>query len=156
MKTQVTEFLDSASVPYEIKPHVKAVYTCEDAAHERNVRLTQILKCMIGQDEQQNIYVMLIPGDKILKIKRARQVAKGRRIELLQPDRISDHLGLTVGAISPIQLLGKAKQFLIDNKVFREEYIDISSGEPDFGIEMRSDTLTAILKAVRCNIVSVR
>lgn len=110
MKTQVTEFLDSASVPYEIKPHAKAVYTCEDAARERNVRLTQILECMIGQDEQQNIYVMLIPGDKILKIKRARQVAKGRRIELLHPDRISDHLGLTVGAISPIQLLGKEKK----------------------------------------------
>ncbi|PIE64269.1 MAG: hypothetical protein CSA26_08935 [Desulfobacterales bacterium] len=156
MKTKVTDFLDSANIPYEIKPHTKAVYTCEDAARERNVRLTQILKCMIGQDERQNIYVMLIPGDKILKIKRVRQIAKGRRIELISPDKLSDNLGLTVGAISPIQLLGKAKQFLIDNNVFREDYIDISSGDPDAGIEMRADTLADIVNAVRCDIVSVR
>ena len=156
MNTKVTDFLDSANVSYEIKPHTKAVYTCEDAARERNVRLTKILKCMLGQDDQQNIYVMLIPGDKILKIKRVRQVANGRRIELLHPDRISNFLGLTVGAISPIQLIGLAKQFFIDNNVFREEYVDISSGEPDSGIEIRSGTLTAILKAVKCDIVSVR
>lgn len=99
---------------------------------------------------------MLIPGDKILKIKRVRQVAKGKRIELLHPDKISNQLSSTVGALSPIQLLGKAKQFFIDNNVFREEYIDISSGEPDSGIEMRSDTLTEILKAIRCDIVSKR
>lgn len=78
--------------------------TCEDAARERNMRLTQIL----------------------------------------------------IGAISPIQLLGNATHFFIDNNVFREAYIAISSGEPDSGIEMRTDTLAAILKAVRCDIVSVR
>ena len=154
MRTSVTEFLDAAGVSYEIKPHSQPVFTCEDAARERGVRLSQIVKCMMGADPDGGIHVMLIPGDKTLKIRRVRPVAGGVRIDLLSPQEIEERLGLTVGAISPLQLVGKVVRFYLDHSVLREEFVDISSGEPDAGVELRSEDLRELLNAVRCDIIS--
>ncbi|NEO82992.1 MAG: YbaK/EbsC family protein [Spirulina sp. SIO3F2] len=156
MKTPVTEFLDSHNILYNLKLHSQPVFTCEDAARERNVRLSQILKCMVGQDAEVNLYVMLIPGDKTLKIKRARQLAGGIRIELVAPEQLAEQLGLTVGAISPIQLLGKAKQCFMDHSVFREEWVAMSAGVPEAGVEVQAESLAELLGVVRGDIISVR
>ncbi len=153
MKTSVTEFLDSAGINYMIKKHNKAVFTCEDAANERGVRLRQIVKCMIGSDKDGNYHIMLIPGDKILKIKKVRQIAGGIRIDLVSPEKLKEKLNLIVGAISPVQLIGRAK-FYMDDSLFREEFVDISSGAPDAGIELLAEDLYLILDASKCDMIS--
>jgi Cys-tRNA(Pro) deacylase len=153
METSVTRFLDDKGIAYEIRKHQTNVYTCEDAARERGVKVSQIVKCMIGRDPHGSLHVMLIPGDKTLKLKRVRQVAGGIRIDLVPPDQIAKELGLIVGAISPTQLVGLAK-FYIDNSVFDEEYVDISTGSPDAGVEIAALDLGRILEAVRCDIIS--
>ena len=153
METIVTQFLDSAGINYNIKLHKENVYTCEDAARERGVRLSQIVKCMIGRDTNGSFHIMLIPGDRILKLKKVREVAGGIRIDLVPPEQLEETLGLIVGAISPIQLIGRAK-FYIDNSVFQEEFVDISSGEPDAGIELSVNDLQGVLNAERCDIIS--
>ena len=153
MRTPVTEFLEAAGVEYTIKPHSTKVYTCEDAARERGVRLSQIVKCMVGADPSGTLHVMLIPGDKSLKLKRARQAAGGVRIELVRPEQLAGEYGLTVGAISPTQFVGRAAIY-VDNSIFREEVVDISSGEADAGIELRTEDLMRVLGAMRCDIIS--
>ena len=50
METDVTRMLNDAGIPYTPKPHAKPVYTCKDAARERGVRVSQIVKCMVGKD----------------------------------------------------------------------------------------------------------
>jgi prolyl-tRNA editing enzyme YbaK/EbsC (Cys-tRNA(Pro) deacylase) len=47
MKTWVMEKLEELRIPYKIKPHRKPVYTSEEAAQERGVKLSQIVKTMI-------------------------------------------------------------------------------------------------------------
>ena len=153
METDVTRMLNDAGIPYTPKPHAKPVYTCEDAARERGVRVSQIVKCMVGKDPKGEIHVMLIPGDKTLKIKKARQLAGGIRIELISPEKLAQEHGLTVGAISPTQFLGKAR-FYMDNSVFEEENIDISSGNPDAGVELKAEALCSLLGARCCDIIS--
>ena len=72
---------------------------------------------------------MMVPGDRILKLKRVRPAAGGIRIDLVSPEELAEKLGLTVGAISPTQLAGRA-WFYMDQSIFDEEYVDISSGVP--------------------------
>jgi len=153
METDVTSFLESANINYKVKPHKTDVFTCEDAARERNVRLSQIVKCMIGKDVKGNLHVMLIPGDRTLKIKLVRALAGSIKITLVQPDEIAKELGLVVGAISPTQLIGKAK-FYFDNTIFNEEFVDISSGKPDAGVELLSEDLFNVLGGMKCDIIS--
>jgi len=153
LKTSVTEMLDGFGVDYVIKPHKNEVFTCEDAARERGVPVSQILKCMVGTDGAGAIYVMLIPGDKTLKIKKVRQLAGSVKVILLPPGELSDKFGLTVGAIAPFQFLGKAN-FYLDETVLKNENIDISSGRPDAGLGLKTKDLIKLLKPTICDIVS--
>ncbi|MBN2288092.1 MAG: YbaK/EbsC family protein [Candidatus Glassbacteria bacterium] len=153
METPVTGFLDQAGVGYVVKPHGREVFTCEEAARERGVRLSQIVKTMVGEDTGGGLHVMMVPGHRTLKLKRVRQAAGGVRIDLIPPGELSQRLGLTVGAISPVQLVGRAA-FYMDESIFDEEYVDISSGDPHAGVELRAGDLRALLGALRCRIAS--
>ena len=75
MRTSVTQFLDSVGLNYQVTPHQNEAFSCEDVARERGLRLSQIVKCLVGSDPEGGVHVMLIPGDKILKLKRVRQLA---------------------------------------------------------------------------------
>lgn len=149
----MTELLEAAGVRYAVKPHSRPVYTCEEAAREREVRLSQVVKCMIGRDPGGGLHVMLIPGDKTLKLKRVGQVAGGVRVELIPPDRLAEELGVVVGAISPLQFVGRARIYM-DSGLFEEERVDISSGSPDAGVELATEDLLRLTGAQRCDIVS--
>lgn len=154
METQVTQYLQSLEINFKVKPHNNPVYTSEDAARERGVRLSQIVKTMIGQDQSGKIYVAMIPGDKTLKLKRLRQIAGGIRIDLIPSTDLERRFGLTVGAISPIQFIGQDARFYVDRSVLQEEFVDISSGAPDAGVELSSNDLRELLNATVCEIIS--
>ena len=54
--------------------------------------------------------------------------------------------GLIVGAISPVDLIGRAR-IVMDPGVLDEEFVDISSGDPLAGIELASKELRDLLDA---------
>jgi prolyl-tRNA editing enzyme YbaK/EbsC (Cys-tRNA(Pro) deacylase) len=161
MQTSVTQFLDSVQAAYTLKPHQTPVYTCEDAARERGLRVSQVVKCMVGQDQQSYLHIMLLPGDKILKLKRVRQLAGSLPIHLLPPEELAQRYDLMVGAISPFQFLDKAKfhitpRFYIDPTVRAEEDVSVSSGHPSAGILLKSALLLELLQATQGPIISTR
>jgi len=153
VETAVTKILDNLGIQYVIKEHQNPVFACEDVARERNVRLTQVLKCMVGKDTEENVYVMLIPGDKTLKIRKLRHITGGTRIKLFPPKDLSDSFGIIVGAISPVHFLGNAR-FYIDETVLSEDIIDISSGSPNAGVQLKTSDLVDFIKPTICDIIS--
>lgn len=150
---EVIEFLDSNKIEYILKPHKEEALTCEKAAKERNVRISQIVKCMIWSDEQENIYVMLIPWDATLKIKKVRHNMWWKLINLIDSSLLENKFSLTVWAISPIQFIWKWK-IIIDHTVLNEEIVDISSGNPLIWIELKSQDLLKITNAEKFDIIS--
>src|SRR5688500_13226080 len=106
MKTAVTEYLESQGVSYTVKQHKNPALTSETAATERGVRLSQIVKCMIGETETNALVVMLLPGDRTLKSSKARKWLRASSLSLVSPQQLAQDHNLVVGAISPIQLLG--------------------------------------------------
>jgi Cys-tRNA(Pro)/Cys-tRNA(Cys) deacylase len=123
------------------------------AAKERNCKLSQIIKTMVGKDDEGNYHVCLLPGDKTLKLKKVRKEAGGKKINLMTPEEIETELNLMVGAIAPF-LFPENTAFYIDPSVLEEEYIDISSAHPLAGVEIQSKDLLAVVKGKVCDIVS--
>nr|WP_294516694.1 YbaK/EbsC family protein [uncultured Rhodopila sp.] len=154
METVVTRFLAERGIPYTLKRHVFPAYNCEDAARARGVRISQIVKCMVGMDVEGGLHVMLIPGDRILKLKKVRPLAGGLKIDLMCRETLAENYDVTVGAISPTQFFGIAS-FYMDHSVFLEDDVDISSGDLTAGIEVSAGRLEQLLGAMRCDIVSV-
>ena len=145
-QTQTTDRLDQAQIPYQVLPHKDSVFTCEDAARERGVATSQVTKTMLGKDPGGQLYAILIPGDRKLKIKRVRQAAGGKRIDLVPPDEISSQLDLVVGAISPVDLIGRAEIFM-DRRLLDEATVTISAGVPEAGIGLSPQRLADLLCA---------
>ncbi len=152
-QTEVTKYLDDHGVEYEIKEHSEPALTCETAAEQRSVRVEQIVKCMVGKDDKHNLYVMLIPGDRTLKLKKVRSHVGGKPVQLVPPEKLAEEYGVTVGAISPIQFMGKAR-ILLDPTVLEEEYVDISSGDPLAGVELKAEDLLLVTEAEQFDIIS--
>ena len=153
MNTDVSEALDRAGISYAVKKHAEPALTCVSAAQQRGVRVSQIVKCMVGESGDNQLVVMLIPGDRTLKASKARKWIKAARLNLVDPARLAHELGLTVGAISPVQLLDRAV-ILMDPSVLEEEIVDISSGDPLAGIELKSADLRAYLGAELVEMIS--
>ena len=154
MNTEVTSHLEDLGVDFEIKKHENPALTCEIAAAERGVRVSQIVKCMVAETDEDQLVVMLIPGDKTLKSSKARKRIGAARLDLVDPKDLADRYGLTVGAISPIQLLDKAR-ILMDPSVLNEELVDISSGDPLAGVELLASDLLEVTDAELVEMISL-
>lgn len=152
-RTTVTDFLDRQGITYEVKSHATPAYSACDVARERDVRLSQILKAMIGCDKEGNLIVAMIPGDRLLKLKKLRRAAGRVSIGLAHPSLLAEDLGLLVGAISPTQLVGLA-DFYMDQSVLSETIVDISSGTPFAGVQLDPHDLAACLRPCICDLVS--
>ncbi|MCA9486671.1 YbaK/EbsC family protein [Candidatus Woesearchaeota archaeon] len=153
MQTKVTKFLDEKNIAYKVKLHKEEALTCELAAKERNCRISQIIKTMVAKDDKGNFHICLIPGDKILKLKKVRQAAGGIKIDLADPNLIAKELDLIVGAISPF-LFPEGSYFYADESILREKEVDVSSGDPKAGIEILSEDLLKLTQAKLCDIIS--
>lgn len=145
INTTVTEKLDELQIEYKIKPHTKPVYTSEDAARERGVRLSQIVKTMLLMDENGGIMVAVLPGDKRLDLKKLKKLTKVKDLRFVDRKIVEQRLGFVAGAIAPIAELLEGMPIFVDPAVFFEKMVDISSGDPRAGLEFKSEDLQELL-----------
>jgi Cys-tRNA(Pro)/Cys-tRNA(Cys) deacylase len=143
--TPVTDFLDKLHVQYEIKYHSKPVFTSEDAAKERRVHLSQIIKTMLLTDGIE-IIVVVLPSHRRIDMKKLKRITGHRNLRFMDKESISQRMGFIVGAIPPVGEWTKAFPVLVDPSVFEEEFLDISSGDPQAGLELHRNILKELLK----------
>jgi Cys-tRNA(Pro) deacylase len=146
MKTAIYEKLDALQIQYTVKRHVKPVFTSEDAAKERNVRPSQIVKTMMLMDKNGMILVAVLPGNRQLDLKRLKNLLKVKDLRFVDRKAIEQRLGLVAGAIAPIAELFEGMPIFVDPSVYVEDLVDISSGDPRAGIELKSEDLQTLLK----------
>ena len=143
-KTQLTDFLDDQKIPYRVKYHSKPVFTSEDAAIERGVRLSQIVKTMLLADGN-DILVAVLPSHKRLDVKKLKKLSGHKNLQFMDKESIERRTGLIVGAVAPIGRGIEGIPVFVDPSVFHEELLDISSGDPNAGLELHRDDLRFLL-----------
>jgi Cys-tRNA(Pro) deacylase len=142
VKTCVTDFLDTLNIPYQVKFHERPVFTSEDAARERGVRLSQIVKTMLLVGREDTIVVAVVPGHKRLDLKKLKKLSGHKGLQFMDKEVIEKKMGLVVGAMAPIV---EGFPVFVDRSVFDQEVVDISSGDPKAGLELRREDLRRLL-----------
>jgi len=145
MKTAITEKLDALNIPYTIKHHKTAVYTSEDAARERGVRLSQIVKTMLLMNSQGDMVAAVIPGDRKLNSKKLKKVCGLKSLSFMGRESVEQKLGLVAGAIAPLGEVFQGIPVFVDPGVFNEALVDISSGDLGAGLELKQEDLRRLL-----------
>lgn len=144
--TPVTNFLDELQVPYRIKHHSKPVFTSEDAARERGVNLSQIVKTMLLINQDGTVFVAVLPAHKKLDLKKLKRLTGNKDLQFMDKELIERKAQLTVGAVAPVGKLFMGIPLFVDPSIFDEEFLDISSGDPTAGLELHRDVLKELLK----------
>ena len=143
-KTRLTDFLDDQKIFYRVKYHSKPVFTSEEAAIERGVRLSQIVKTMLLADGN-DILVAVLPSHKRLDVKKLKKLSGHKNLQFMDKESIERTTGLIVGAVAPIGSGVEGIPLFVDPSVFDEEFLDISSGDPNAGLELHRDDLRFLL-----------
>lgn len=146
MKTSITDKLDALHIDYTIKHHTRPVFTSEDAARERRVRLSQIVKTMLLTNQHGKIVVAVLPGNKRLNLKKLRRLTGSKALRLMDRGSVEHNLGLVAGAIAPVADVLTDLPLYVDPGVFSEATVDISSGDPRAGLELKRKDLKRLVK----------
>lgn len=153
--TKAMRILAETAVKYELVVTPQDASSCADVAKARGIDIAHVVKCMVAEDDRDGVHIMLVPGDRKVRLKKVRKIADVPSIEFMQPEKLSGMYGVVVGAISPIHFLDvPTVRFYMDNTVFSAVAVDVSSGDPRAGILIAPHELGEMLRAERCDIAS--
>jgi Cys-tRNA(Pro) deacylase len=142
IETAVTRSLDEVGVRYQLKLHHEPVYTAAGAARERGVRLSQIAKSLVVKCTNK-VVLAVVPGDRKLSLGKLARLLGEKNVRLADRQEARAATGYEIGSISPIGVSGI--EVWVESGLLNEEYVDISSGRPDAGVELLSRDLLRVV-----------
>lgn len=144
----VTRFLDSRKVSYEVfeLPHEKL--GALDVAHLLNVEPDSVFKTIVvTREKPKKPLLVLVPGPSSVNLKLL-AAAVGEKKVYLPTEREAEKLtGLQAGGISPLALINKGFQVVIDASAKNHPKIYISGAQRGVNIKLSVDDLSRLTNA---------
>lgn len=145
-ETPVTRALSVAGVPFRLAIHGQAALTVQEAAEQRGMRPSQLVKTMVLRLPDDTLAAALVPGDREVDLRLVRAALGVRRLSWLPRDEVLQVTGYPPGAVSPVGIQGVAT-ILADPAIANEDEIAISSGSHGAGVRMASADLLRVIDA---------
>ena len=140
IETKVTKYLDQQQVSYRLLRHKTPAVTIEDAARQRNVRPSQMVKSILLRD-MGNLYALACtPGDRSVDPKKVRSLLACRRMTCVDLADVAKLTGYQIGTVTPL-LLATPMTIIFDHTLMEEDLVTISSGSRMAGIALNRDDL---------------
>ena len=148
--------LDANDIQYRVLPHSEPVFTVEAAAAQRGVVKEEMVKSILLRERKKQRYVMAcVTGDSRLNPQAVRDYLPGewKRLSFATAEEIGDLTGYTQGAVAPL-CLPEYIPVVFDESIAQCKKVNISSGDPMAGIELDSNDLIRLSKAILAPIAS--
>ena len=124
---RVYSFLDELGIGYENHTH-PPVYTVEEAnEHWAKIKGGHTKNIFLRNKKGNRHFLVILDHGKSLDIKKLQQKIGAGTLSFASDRRLSEHLGLTKGAVSPFGLINdekKAVEVIIDKDLMEGEYIN--------------------------------
>lgn len=146
-KTLPMRALEEAGVDYEILPHARKQYTAEGVAEDLGVPLAEVVKAMIVRDSDGSFFLVVVPGDKQLSLKKVAAELEDKGVELATHREAERVTGFRVGAVSVLGFRRSEVPAYVHEGILEEERVIISSGRPDAGLAVDPWDLVPALEA---------
>ena len=156
---KVYDLLDSLGIAYQRTDH-RAVATIEDCLEVDRILGVRICKNLFLCNRQRTAYyLLLIPGDKILKTKELSKQIPTSRLSFASGEDMERCLNVSPGSATVMGLLFYPEhkvQLLIDEEVLQEEYFGCHPCVNTSSIRLRTeDMLQKVLKALDHDYITV-
>ena len=140
----VTEALEKLGIPYRLHIHETPLRSLEQAARERKIEPTQIVRTLLFRCEKQSYILVLMAGTTKVNWTKLRRYLGVSRITTATSEQVLETTGYKPGAVSPFGLPSPMR-ILADNGINNHEDISMGVGIPNAGILIqRKDVLDAL------------
>lgn len=153
-KTNVMRELDKAKIKYEVLEYEidENDLSAINVASKTNIDIREIFKTLALITNEQEIFIVCIPGSDEIDLKKMAHIVGRKKIELLKLDRLKETTGYIRGGCSPIGIKRRHQSF-IDSSCLTKQKIYISGGQRGIQIKISPDVLINFLKMKVENIV---
>lgn len=157
---KVYDLLDSLGISYQRTDH-KAVATIEDCQEVDRILGIRICKNLFLCNRQKTAYyLLLIPGDKVLKTKELSKQIPTSRLSFASGEDMEKYLNVSPGSATVMGLIFDLEhkvRLLIDEEILKEEYFGCHPCVNTSSIRFRTkDMIDKVLKAVDHDYITVK
>lgn len=154
LRTKVTDLLDAHHIPYRLLPHSEPVFTVDAAAAQRGVIREEMVKSILLRDKNRRYVMACIPGDARLNPQAVQTILGGdwQRLTFASAEEIQAVTGYVQGAVNPLCLPDNVP-VIFDHTLAQFTNVNISTGDPMAGLELRAADLIRLTKAQLAEIV---
>ena len=126
MKDSLKQWLEIHDIKYILHTH-PAVFTVPEAReHCGHIPGTHCKNLFLKNKKTGQLYLITIPHEKRLDLNQFRKMIGAPKVRFASPEELSEILGITAGAVSPIGLVNDTNNeviFMVDKDVWMAEEI---------------------------------
>lgn len=135
-KTVAMRQLDALGISYSVHWQDKPTYDVEEAAHQRNLPLQQIVKSLLVVSASKRYYLVLLQGHRMLSLHKLGTVLGQKGLSMARHEDVATVTGYEPGAVSPLGLRRRIP-IVADAGILAEEMVSISGGRHDLGLTLK-------------------
>ena len=143
----VTRFLDSRTLKYSAYELPAEKLGAVEAAQFLNVPEGQVFKTIVTKREKGKPVLAVIPGPRVVDLKLLASFLGEKKMHLPTEREAEQLTGLQAGGISPLALINKGFQVVVDSSALDFETIYISGGQRGLNIQLGTKDLAALVNA---------
>lgn len=137
-KTLVMKLLEKKKVAYSIHPYPSTERDAEKIAEIFGVSGRDVFKTLVvvRTTPKSKPLLVMVPADSQLDLKRLANAVGDKKLKMAKHEEAEALTGLQVGGISPLALLNKGFQFVLDESADSLEAIFISAGKRGINLKV--------------------
>lgn len=143
----VTRFLDSRKVKYAAHELPAEKLGALEAAQIIGVPPEQVFKTIVVKREKGKSVLAVIPGPRVVDLKALASFLGEKKMHLPTEREAEQLTGLQAGGISPLALINKGFQVVIDSAARSFDEIFVSGGQRGLNIRLGVNDLVALVNA---------
>ena len=144
----ITRFLDSRKVPYTAFETPVEKLGAQDVARLLDVEPASVFKTIVvSRNKPRKPLLILVPGHSSVDLKLVASAVGEKKVHLPTEREAEGLTGLQAGGISPLALINKGFQVVIDSSARNFPQIHVSGGERGINIRLSPDDLARLINA---------
>ena len=148
VKNNVTRLLDQKKIKYTLFELPEEKLGAEETARRLNVPLGLIFKTIVVKRVGRGKPILaIVPGTGEVDLKSLAKAVGEKKVQLTTQKEAEALTRLQAGGISPLALLNRGFQVVIDNSIQDHDEIHISGGQRGLNIRLPSPDLIRLIEA---------
>lgn len=148
LTNNVTRLLESKRVPFTVFELPAEKLGAMETARRLNVPAEQVFKTIVARREKAGKPILaVIPGNRALDLKALAAALGEKKLHLPTQREAEAMTGLQAGGISPLALINKGFQVVIDDSAQKLKEIHISGGQRGLNIRLPVKELVKLVNA---------